>query len=138
MKNPLMRASNLALYLGFCALAGTGLMLEFRLPPGSRGGHGLTVLGMSRHDWGAIHLWIAWGVLAITVAHLALNWAWLRKIAGYRRWVPLLGGLALGGLALTMPLFLPVSRSAGTPAHDSQEQPALGHASTETHHQKQP
>ncbi len=37
MKNLLTRASNLLLWLAFCALAGTGLLMAFRLPPGSRG-----------------------------------------------------------------------------------------------------
>jgi len=110
MKNPLMRASNLALYLGFCGLAGTGLLMKYRLPPGSRGGHGLSALGMTRHEWGDIHLWLAWAVLAITMLHMALNWRWLRKIAARGSWTPLLGGLAFGGIVLAMPLVLPVTR----------------------------
>lgn len=110
MKNPLMRASNLALYLIFCGLAGTGLLMKYRLPPGSRGGHGLSALGMTRHEWGDIHLWLAWAVLAITLLHMALNWRWLKKIAARGMWAPLLGGLALGGIVLAVPLALPVAR----------------------------
>jgi len=128
MKNLWMRVSNLALFLGFCGLTGTGLLMKYRLPPGSRGGHGLSALGMTRHEWGDIHVWIGWGVVAITLLHLALNWVWLRKIAGYRRWVPLLSGLAFGALIVVLPLILPVARQPA-PATDHPIEGASSHPS---------
>ena len=41
-KSTVLRINNILLYLGFAFLAGTGLMLVFRLPPGNRGGKGLS------------------------------------------------------------------------------------------------
>jgi hypothetical protein len=38
MKIFLTRALNLLLYLSFCAMIGTGILMAFRLIPGSRGG----------------------------------------------------------------------------------------------------
>jgi len=51
----LPRLLNALLWLVFCAMAGTGLLLAFRLPSGSRGGRGLSALGMARHEWGDWH-----------------------------------------------------------------------------------
>jgi hypothetical protein len=58
-------------------LAMTGLLLEFVLPPGSRGGQGLTLWGYARHDWGEIHLGFAVAILALMFVHLWLHWSWV-------------------------------------------------------------
>jgi hypothetical protein len=44
---------NAVLYLCFCGLAGTGLLLEFRLCEDSHG----SVWGIAAEDWGDIHEW---------------------------------------------------------------------------------
>ncbi|MFP4069982.1 MAG: DUF4405 domain-containing protein [Opitutales bacterium] len=108
LKNPLMRATNLLLYLSFCALVGTGALLTWKLIPGSRGGGGLRVLDMSRHEWGDLHFWCGVVFLAATIAHLLLNWAWLKKIASSgKRWRLALGlglGLAIIGGIYALPV----------------------------------
>lgn len=110
MKTALARTINLLLWLIFCALAGTGLLLVFRLPPGSRGGAGLAALGMTRHQWGDWHAWIAAAFLVLIAIHLALHWRWLWRVAAKARSWPLLAGLC-GGVALFAWLALqPVSR----------------------------
>jgi hypothetical protein len=58
-------------------LAITGLLMEFVLPPGSRGGQGLTLWGNSRHDWGEIHLGFAVAVMALILVHIWLHWSWV-------------------------------------------------------------
>ncbi|KAF0093757.1 MAG: hypothetical protein E1N59_2587 [Puniceicoccaceae bacterium 5H] len=97
-----MRATNLLLYLGFCFLAGTGLLLIFRLPPHSRQA---TVFGLTRHEWGDWHQWAAYLVMALIVLHLVQNRAWLQKVAAQKhawRWV---AGLGVGlGLVAGIPL----------------------------------
>lgn len=109
-KNPLLRTCNLVLYAGFCLLAGTGVLLHLRLLPGSQaqGGRGLELLGWSRHEWGEVHTWTAYVVLAALVAHLLLNWKWLEVIAASRRrwmlWIPLGLGLAVIAFFLLWPL----------------------------------
>lgn len=93
------------------ALASTGMLMGYALPPGSRGA---TLLGLDRHDWGEVHLWIAWGFLAVVVLHLILHAAWIKmltlgKSTGRARTVRgavaigaavvLVGLVVLGGLA---------------------------------------
>jgi hypothetical protein len=50
------RSLNLALYLGFCWLAGTGLLLAFRLPHGGSAIRRTTFLGHPLHFWAEAHL----------------------------------------------------------------------------------
>lgn len=94
-------------------VATTGLVLQTALPPGSgRLEAGLPerqivlLWGLSRHEWGRIHLWAAYALLAILVLHLALHWKWLvamltrkreKKFSGTRF---ALGCLGLVGLLL--------------------------------------
>ena len=110
MKNNALRVVNLLLYLSGCFMAGTGILLAWRLPPGSRGGHGLSALGMTRHEWGDWHLYAGILVVALSIVHLVLNRAWLEKIAASRKRWRLAGGL-LAGLAVIVGLaLLPVQR----------------------------
>jgi hypothetical protein len=99
------RLCNAALWLLFCGLSGTGLLLAFRLPPGSRGGKGLSALGWGRHDWGDLHTWLSYGFLALVLVHLALHWRWFWQIAAKKRAWPILLGI-LGGIALMLTLAL--------------------------------
>lgn len=108
VKNPLKRVLNLVLYLSFCTVIGTGLLLAYRLPPGSKGGHGLTVLGMTRHEWGDWHFYIGLLMVAVGFTHLLLNWAWVRRIASKSRLWLALGGLAAGLVLIATPVLLPV------------------------------
>jgi hypothetical protein len=109
-------------------LTATGLVLSYQLPPGSGGEHGMgrgrgagerpvTLLwGWSRHQWGALHYWIAVGLLAIVAVHLLLHWKWLVAVirgkpsdaSPYRL---LAGGLAAIGLVgiVAVPLIVPTS-----------------------------
>ena len=64
-------------YFGFAALAGTGLLLHFKLPHGVRDA---TLLGLTRHDWGDVHFWIAAGFLVVVAVHLLLHATWIRAL----------------------------------------------------------
>lgn len=55
----------------------TGLLITYVLPPGSRGGHGLTLLGWDRHTWGDVHFWTAITLVGLMVLHVLLHWAWV-------------------------------------------------------------
>jgi hypothetical protein len=77
---------------GFTALLGlaaTGAILRLVLPPGSgglgrelhsgQGGeHIRELLGMRRHDWGDIHLWLGITFVVLMLAHLILHWSWIK------------------------------------------------------------
>lgn len=104
----LPRICNAALWIVSCALAGTGLLMSFRLPPGSRGGRGLSALGWGRHDWGDLHMWLAYGFLALLVLHLALHWRWFWQIAARKKSWPLLAGFGAGLALIVAIVALPV------------------------------
>lgn len=106
--NTIHRGLNLLLYLLLCAMAGTGVLLAFRLPPGSRGGAGWSVWGWTRHDWGDLHGWLGLAFLALVLVHLVLHWAWLRKIAAAKGVWRLWAGLAVGALIVSLGFLLPV------------------------------
>jgi hypothetical protein len=101
-----------------CFLAGTGLLFQYRLVPGFMGGRGLTVLGLSRHEWGTYHLWAAYLLLGLVLVHMALNYAFIKNcIAAKRTWIVIGLGL-IGAAIISVFLLLPVKRGAG----DGQEQ----------------
>lgn len=104
------KAANLLLWILFCIMSGTGLLLAFRLPPGSRGGRGLSALGWTRHDWGDLHFWVSFAFLTLLLIHLALHWRWFWQIASRRRAWPLLAGFGVGLVVLFVLTTLPVER----------------------------
>ena len=123
-RSTIPRILNALLWLVFCAMSGTGLLLAFRLPPGSRGGHSLSAVGLSRHEWGDIHTWLSYVFLTLIAIHLALHWRWFWQVAARRRSWPLLLGIG-AGLALMMWLiFQPVRHQAGKHRVDSFDIPA--------------
>jgi hypothetical protein len=66
----------------------TGLLIKYVLPPGSGGrlgGPALVLWGLDRHDWGAVHWWIALVLLIITLVHLLLHWTWVVTLPN--RWL---------------------------------------------------
>lgn len=86
--------------------------MTWRLVPGSSGGHGLTVLGLGRHEWGDLHFWCAVVCVAATVVHMLLNWAWLKRIATSGHLWRLFAGLGLGIAIIFGIFFLPMERSS--------------------------
>lgn len=52
----------------------TGAVIEWRLP---RGNGGNSLLGLTRHDWGEVHLWLALALVALVVVHLILHAKWI-------------------------------------------------------------
>lgn len=79
---------DLVLFLGVLAMLVTGLLLAYVLPPRS---HGASVWGLTRHEWGDVHFYIAAVTLAAMVLHLILNWGWVCVVASkvlHRRSAP--------------------------------------------------
>ncbi len=100
----------------FTAMIGTGILLQWVLPPGRFGGRGLTWLGLQRHEWGDIHLWLGIALLALIVAHLVQHWKWVK--ASWQRHVGTLRSpktwavLAVLALLALLPLLVPTSMAA--------------------------
>jgi hypothetical protein len=90
-------------FLSLIALAITGSIMRWVLPPGSGGGgggggggHGFRggrgpvevklLAGLSRHEWGSIHFWIAVAFIVLMVIHIILHWTWIKcYVAGLFR-----------------------------------------------------
>lgn len=114
MKNTTIRTvTDIAMYLAMSFLTGTGLLIHYRLVPGFQGGHGLTCLGLSRHDWGTYHLWAAYLLLALILAHLILNYAFIRNVIVAKKiWLVYVLGL-LGLMITAVFVLLPIKRTEG-------------------------
>ena len=113
MRITFRRILNLLLYLSFCVMVGTGLLMAYRLIPGSRGGQGLEVLGWNRHEWGALHTWVSYVFITLVAAHLAINWAWLTKVAAKGHAWHLGAGLLAGAVIIGTFLLLPITKRQG-------------------------
>jgi hypothetical protein len=78
--------------ISFCNLLGlafTGSIMKWVLPPGTggygrgfRGGRGTAEIkylwSMTRHEWGAIHFYLALLFVALMVVHIILHWTWIK------------------------------------------------------------
>ena len=89
-------------FASFVFLTTTGLVLEFQLPP--RSGHSLAVLGLTRHEWGSIHLILAAAFFGILAIHLVLHWRWIAAtVTGHSAGNSgLRFGLGIGGLIVLL------------------------------------
>lgn len=105
----LPRVLNFVLWMSFCVMTGTGLLLAFRLPPGSRGGRGLEAFGWGRHEWGDIHTWVSYLFMATILLHLGLHWRWFWQVAAHKRSWPIVAGIGLGLAVLLYLTFQPIT-----------------------------
>lgn len=116
-------------FVGFLFLTTSGILLRYQLPPGSGrldamggGQRGqekpVSVLwGLTRHEWGDVHYYVALGLMAVLAFHLVLHWKWIVCVtrgkpiegSGYRLGLGVIGLLAVLLLAVA-PLFAPPSQ----------------------------
>jgi hypothetical protein len=72
--------------LSMLGMLATGYVLRFPLPPGTN--KELSLWGLTRHQWGAVHFWLSLGLLAAVGLHLFLHWAWVVSTVGRRLHLP--------------------------------------------------
>ena len=72
-------AAAAVLFLGMLA---TGFLLRFPLPPGSQKTH--ILWGLTRHQWGTVHTWLSFLLVAVLLVHVALHWSWITGIVRHR------------------------------------------------------
>jgi len=97
----------------FVLLTTTGVLMRYVLPPGS--GRFTSVWGLDRHDWGALHFWIAVILFGVLAVHVFLHGRWIvsimrrtpREGSGLRVALGVLGVAAVVALAAA-PLVSPV------------------------------
>lgn len=75
---------------GFVLLTASGILVRYRLPPGSGGlesagvGPGALerpvalLFGLTRHEWGDIHFYLAVLLFAALTLHVYLHWNWFK------------------------------------------------------------
>jgi hypothetical protein len=64
----------------------TGYVIQFALPPGTN--KSWMLWGLTRHEWGQIHVWIATGVLSLILLHVCLHWTWIVTVIRQRLGLP--------------------------------------------------
>jgi hypothetical protein len=121
------------MFLCLMAMAGLGFLVKYFLPSGRDAwaqygsNRQFSWLGWDRHDWGDIHLYLAFILLSLLVVHVILHW---RQILGlFQRVVPnsrqryriALIFLLLALLLIYFPfLITPDSKARGRGGHRSQ------------------
>jgi hypothetical protein len=55
----------------------TGMLLHYVLPAGQGRGHSLELWGLNRHEYGAIHFYLAIAMIALVLIHVWLHWSWI-------------------------------------------------------------
>jgi hypothetical protein len=91
-KSKLIFLIDALMFICLMTLAGLGFLMKYALPPGreavAKYGRNvqLTWLGWDRHDWGGIHLYLAFILLGLLVIHLYLHWQMIPGL--YARLVP--------------------------------------------------
>jgi hypothetical protein len=99
-------------FAGFLLLATTGVLMAYRLPPGSGGRDGFgggrgesqrsieLLWGLTRHEWGDVHYWMAIALMAVLAVHLFLHWSWIVGVVRGRPTSASPQRLALGAVGL--------------------------------------
>jgi hypothetical protein len=62
-------------FIAFVFLTSSGILLYYLLPPGS--GRWAQIWEMNRHEWGAIHLWLAVLFFTLMALHLFTHWRFI-------------------------------------------------------------
>jgi hypothetical protein len=76
-KNLLKYIIDIALFIDICSIAVIGLLLGFIIPKGRVEVSQKYFLGLHRHEWGDIHLYLSLLLLILMVFHIWFNWTWV-------------------------------------------------------------
>jgi len=96
-----------------------GLLMAFVIPEGRlAAGQSKYFLGLHRHQWGDIHLYLSLALAALVIVHVALAWGWIkgkaRSLFG-RAWAAAVGLTVLA--AVLVPAFFWLAASKNDPAY---------------------
>ena len=76
-KIPLKYFIDTILFIDICSIAVIGLFLGFIIPKGNAQQVSKYFLGLHRHEWGDIHLYLSLFLLVLLFFHIWLNWTWI-------------------------------------------------------------
>ena len=106
------------MFLCMTAIAGLGFLMKYVLLPGRESTikYGrrvdLSFLGLDRHDWGVIHLYLGFLLLALLALHIVLHWNMIPGlfaklvISASGRWKLALVYVALAAALLLFPFLI--------------------------------
>ena len=103
-KNKINLIIDALMLLAVGGIVGIGLLIHYVLIPGQQrwAVYGrnvdLTLLGLDRHQWGAIHYWIGVVFFALIVLHVVLHWRMVVALA--RQLIPSRGGRVVVAILL--------------------------------------
>ena len=72
----------IALIIVWISSAISGLIL-WLAPEGHQAGKQSLLFGITKENWGDIHFWICVVVMAVTIAHIIIDWKALRGVLRY-------------------------------------------------------
>lgn len=75
--NIIRRVVDTILFLSFCFLVGTGIMMKFSFVKGMGP---QSVMGLGKGSWEVLHLWVGVLMFAAVLVHLFVNRAWIFKV----------------------------------------------------------
>lgn len=78
-KNALKYTVDAILFIDICAIAVIGVLLAFVIPQGRGDRASKYFLGLHRHDWGDIHLYLSLLLLVLIAWHLWNNRTWIKQ-----------------------------------------------------------
>ncbi|OEU50775.1 MAG: hypothetical protein BA871_17050 [Desulfuromonadales bacterium C00003096] len=77
MRNIVKYFVDLLLLIDLLMIAASGLLLGFVIPVGRVAQRGKYFLGLHRHGWVDMHLYLALLFIVLVVIHLGLQWKWI-------------------------------------------------------------
>lgn len=69
------------LFIDMCSISVVGILLGFVIPKGRAPDGDKFFLGLHRHEWGSIHLFLSLLLLVLLVIHIWLNWRWVVQVS---------------------------------------------------------
>ena len=69
--------------IGAWAIVTVSGVLLWLAPAGMRSGQAELFMGLTKHEWGDIHWWVAVATVAVTMVHMVIDWKALKGALKY-------------------------------------------------------
>lgn len=104
-KNDWKYIVDVLLFVDVCSIAVMGFIMAFVIPSGEGSHAEKFFLGLHRHGWGDIHLYLSLFLLMLLALHIFLSWTWVvestKKYLGVH-WKRFLWGLCGASLVVVI------------------------------------